>query len=35
MYTNSIFLLLSWPLLIILIWFAVRIALVFFERKSK
>lgn len=35
MYNSSIFMLLSWPLLILLSYFAVRIALFFYERKAK
>jgi hypothetical protein len=31
MYTTSIFMLLSWPLLIILCWLAVRIAVIIYE----
>ncbi len=35
MYTTSIFMLLSWPLLIYLSWIAIRICLVFFENREK
>jgi len=35
MYTSSIFMLLSWPAIIVLSYFAVRLALIVFERKQR
>jgi len=35
MYLSSILMLLSWPLTIMLCWFAVRIALNIYEKKQK
>ncbi|MFO7369109.1 MAG: hypothetical protein R6X09_02435 [Bacteroidales bacterium] len=35
MYLSSILMLLSWPLTIILCWFAVRIALNIYEKKQQ
>jgi hypothetical protein len=35
MYTSSILLLLSWPVVIIICWFAVRFALDYYESKQE
>ncbi len=35
MYTSSILLLLSWPVVIIICWFAVRFALDYYENKQE
>jgi hypothetical protein len=35
MYLSSILMLISWPLIIILCWFAIRLALNIYEKKQK
>ncbi len=35
MYLSSILMLLSWPLTILLCWFAIRVALNIYEKKHK
>lgn len=35
MYTASIIMLLSWPVIILLCWFAIRVALKLYENKQK
>jgi hypothetical protein len=34
MYTSSIIMLLSWPVIILLCWFAIRVALNIYEKKQ-
>ena len=34
MYTSSILMLLSWPLMILLSWFAIRLAMTVYEKKQ-
>jgi hypothetical protein len=34
MYTSSILMLLTWPVVIILCWFAVRLTLYYYEKKK-